>query len=180
MSPKAEEEREDLSEKCAELEAALEEANERAEKYLGQLKYARADLENLQKRTQRRIEEAIERANGRLIEQLLPVLDELGLAIEAAGDSDEGIVAGVRMVKGRLEKVLGSEGVRPIEAVGRQFDPHYHEAVLEVETQDHPDGCVLEEIRKGYTYKDRVIRASMVKVARHPSSEEVKEENESG
>jgi len=74
--------------------------------------------------------------------------------------------------------MLDAEGVSPIKAVGELFDPHLHEAVLEVETSDFPDGHVAEELRKGYLYKDRVLRASMVKVARKPSSKEDQEEVE--
>jgi len=73
-------------------------------------------------------------------------------------------------VKGKLEKLLESEGVTPMEALGAPFDPNLHEAMLEVETSDLPDGVVAEELRRGYLYKERVLRASMVKVARNPGS----------
>ena len=110
---------------------------------------------------------------------LLPIVEELDLAIEAARKTaNSGILKGVEMVKKKIEKMLDSEGVSPIEAVGRTFDPHLHEAVIEVETSDQPDGTVIEEIRKGYTYRDQVLRASMVKVARNPSSKEDEEEVE--
>ena len=183
MSPKQKEEEaeeEDCLKRVGELEADLEEERKRAETYLNQLKYAKADLENLQKRTQRNIEEALIRANGRLLMQLLPILDELELAIEAARTGGGEIVEGVEMVRNKLGKLMEAEGVSSIKAVGEPFDPRLHEAVLEVETRDHPDGAVVEEFRKGYTFRDRVIRASMVKVARNPSSEEDQEvvENE--
>lgn len=167
-----------LEEKTAELEASLREEREKADRYLNQLKYARADLENLQKRTQRSIEEALDRANGRLLMQLLPILDELDLAIKAAETTEAGIAEGVGMVRNKLAKLMESEGVTPIEALGEPFDPRLHEAVLEVETEDHPDGSVVEEYRRGYRYRDRVLRASMVKVARSPGSEEDREEKE--
>lgn len=167
-----------LEEKVAELEASLKEEKDRAERYLNQLKYARADLENLQKRTQRSIEEALDRANGRLLMQLLPILDELDLAIKAAKTSKGSIVEGVEMVKNKLAKLMEAEGVSPIEAVGKPFDPRLHEAVLDVETRDHPDGSVIEEFRKGYRFRDRVLRASMVKVARYPGSDDIQEEVE--
>jgi len=154
-----------------ELEAALREERRNAETYLTQLKYARADLENLQKRMQRRIEDAVEGGNMRILMQLLPIVEELDLAIEAArAAGDDGILEGVEMVRGKLGKLLDGEGVSPIDAVGKPFDPHLHEAVLEVETRDQPDGTVVEEVRRGYLYKGRLLRASMVKVARNPSS----------
>ena len=157
-------------EEIAELEASIEEERRRAENYLNQLKYAKADLENLQKRTQRQIEEATSRANGRILMQLLTILDELGLAVEAAKEANGNILKGVEMVRGKLEKLLESEGVTPIEALGAPFDPNLHEAMLEIETSDLPDGVVAEELRRGYLYKERVLRASMVKVARNPGS----------
>ena len=182
MSPKPRKrkavEKKDRLKRVAELEEAFREEKEKAETYLNQLKYARADLENLQKRTQRHIDEAMERANGQLLMQLLPILDELELAIAAAKTGDGNILDGVEMVRGKLEKLMEAEGVSSIKAVGEPFDPRLHEAVLEVETSDHPDGIVTEEVRKGYTYRNRMLRASMVKVARNPSSKEDQEEVE--
>ena len=146
---------------------------------MNQLKYARADLENLRKQTQRQIEEALDRRSRYLLMSLLPIVEELDLAIEAAeNNANAGVLKGVEMVKRKMEKILESEGMTPIEAAGKAFDPHLHEAVLEVETKDHPDGTVIEELRKGYTYKNRVLRASMVKVARNPSSKNGEEEVE--
>ena len=175
MSPKPK--LKDLQKKLAKLEASLEDEAKRSEKYLNQLKYAKADMENLQKQTQKRIEDTISRANGRLLMQLLPILDELEMAIEASKNGEANIVEGVDMVKDKLQKVMMSDGVTPIDALGEPFDPRYHEAVLEVDTEDHPDGTVIEELRRGYMYNSRVLRASMVKVARNRSSDNDKEED---
>jgi molecular chaperone GrpE len=82
------------------------------------------------------------------------------------------------MVRKKLIKVLETEGVRQIEALGYPFDPFKHEAMMDVETEEEPDGYVLEEIRKGYMYKDRVLRASMVKVARNPKKDLEEKDNE--
>lgn len=166
-----------LEEKISELENSLEDERKISEKYLSQLKYARADLENLQKRTQRSIEEAKEKANGRMVIQLLTILDELDLAISAAKNSDGDIVEGVQMVRGKLWKLLDAGGLSPIEAYGKPFDPNLHEAVLEVETDEVENGFVAEELRKGYKFKGRVLRASMVKVAKNSGSDDVKEED---
>ncbi|MCW3992460.1 MAG: nucleotide exchange factor GrpE [Candidatus Bathyarchaeota archaeon] len=162
----------DILKRVADLEAALDEERKKTETYLTQLKYAKADLENTQKRTQRNIEEALVRANGKLLTRLLPILDELELAIEAARDGGGEIVEGVEMVRNKLVKLMEAEGMASIDAVGEPFDPRLHEAVLEVETSDHPAGTVVEEFRRGYTYRDRVLRASVVKVARNPSSDD--------
>ncbi len=167
-----------LEEKISKLENSLEDERKTSEKYLSQLKYARADLENLQKRTQRRIDEAQEKAKGGIVMQLITILDELDLAISAAENSEGDIVEGVEMVRGKLWKLLDAEGLAPIEAHGQPFDPNLHEAVLEVETDEVENGCVAEEFRKGYTFKGRVLRASMVKVAKNSGSDDVKEENE--
>jgi molecular chaperone GrpE len=102
--------------------------------------------------------------------QLLPIVDELGLAIQASKKINNNIFKGVKMVKQKLEKLLESEGVTPIEAIGGPFNPNLHEAVLEVETDDFPDGVVTEELRRGYLFSEKVLRASMVKVARNLSS----------
>jgi molecular chaperone GrpE len=175
MSPKPK--LKDLQKKLAKLEASVEDEAKKSEKYLSQLKYAKADMENLQKQTQKRIEDTISRANGRLLMQLLPILDELEMAIEASKNGEGNIVEGVDMVKGKLQKVMEAEGVTTIDALGEPFNPRYHEAVLEVDTENHPDGTVIEELRKGYTYNSRVLRASMVKVARNRSSDNDKEED---
>ncbi len=175
MSPKPK--LKDLQKKLAKLEASLEDEAKKSEKYLSQLKYAKADMENLQKQTQKRIEDTISRANGRLLMQLLPILDELEMAIEASKNGEGNIVEGVDMVKIKLQKTMTSEGVTPIDALGEPFDPRYHEAVLEVDTEDHPNGTVIEELRRGYMYNSRVLRASMVKVARNRSSDNDKEED---
>ena len=167
-----------LEEKISELENSLADERKTSEKYLSQLKYARADLENIQKRTLRRIDEAQEKTKGRIVMQLLTILDELELAISTAENSEGDILEGIGMVRGKLWKLLDAEGLAPIEAYGLPFDPNLHEAVLEVETDEVEDGCVAEEFRKGYTFKGRVLRASMVKVAKNSCSTDIEEENE--
>lgn len=162
---------EKLDERLEELQNRLENAESKAETYLNQLKYAKADLENLQKQTQRRIDDVVKRANGRLLESLLPIVDELDLAVDTAEETDSSVIDGIRMIKTKLENILEREGVKPIEAEGEKFDPYYHEALVEVEDSDQPDGYIVEEIRKGYTYQGKVLRASMVKVARKPKGE---------
>jgi molecular chaperone GrpE len=153
-------------EHIAELEAKLGEAKKNADIYLTQLMYARADLDNIQKQAQLRSEEAVDRANVRILAQLLTIADELGLAAANGGGK------GVEMVHVKLLKLLEQEGVKPMEPIGRPFDPYQHEALMEIETAEHPTGSVVEEIRRGYKYKDKVLRACMVKVSRAPSSKE--------
>ena len=167
-----------IEERISKLENSLADERKTSEKYLSQLKYARADLENLQKRTQRRIDEAQEKAKGRIMMHLLTILDELDLAISTAKTSKGDIIEGIGMVRGKLWKLLDSEGLAQIDAYGQPFDPNLHEAVLEVETDEVENGCVVEEFRKGYKFKGRVLRASMVKVAKNSGPNDVREENE--
>jgi molecular chaperone GrpE len=176
MTPKTSTKKE-LQKQVEELENKLKETEEKAEKYLSQLKYAKADLENIQKQSQKRMQDVMDKANGGLLQQLLPLLDEM--EILASRDAEkENLVQGIGMVLKKLQKVMYSEGVRVIDAEGRPFDPYRHDAVMEVETLEEPDGTVVEEVRRGYMYKDRVLRASVVKVARSPRESEEEDKDE--
>jgi molecular chaperone GrpE len=146
----------------SEAQNKLTETQRQSETYLSQLQYCKADLENIQKQTQRRIEESVQRGTARILAELLPITDELSIASEKTKDG------GITMIQSKLLKLLDHEGVTPIEAVGKPFDPYKHEAVLEIETAECPPGTVIEEIRKGYTYRDKTLRPTMAKVARAP------------
>ncbi|MCD6263831.1 nucleotide exchange factor GrpE [Candidatus Bathyarchaeota archaeon] len=164
----------ELMKRVEELEEALRAERERAETYLRQLKYAKADLENLRKMVKRQVEEAVRSGNERLIRELLVVLDDLELALEAGGKAGdrEALMEGVEMVLRKFRKILESEGLKPIEALGRPFNPDLHEAVMRVEDPDRPEGVVIEEVRRGYMLRGKVIRPSMVKVSVNPRREE--------
>jgi len=162
--PKTEEQLESLQE-------ALETEKRRAENYLTQLKYARADLENLKNRCDREIDEVKKHCTERIITDLLDVADELELAIQSArsSESSEALVQGVEMTLKKLKKILENEGVSPMKCVGELFDPSKHSAVAKTE-EEGVDGCrVVEEVRKGYTMREKVIRPSIVKVVVQPS-----------
>ncbi len=162
--PKPKPKRQKAEERIAELEQQLTDTGKQLETTINQLKYAKADLDNLQKQTQRRIEEACDRNNARLLSQLITIADELNIvASNTKNEADN-------MIHAKLLRLLEAEGVKPIEAQGKPFDPYRHEAILEVETDTCPPGNVAEEIRGGYTYKDKVLRAAMVKVAKAPST----------
>jgi len=159
-----------------ELEQMLEASEDKAGRYLKDLQYARADIQNMQKQNLKRIQDVMDRANGSILQQLIPLLDELHIL--GSNDAEDKLIEGVQMVERKLMKVLELEGVQSIEAEGLKFDPFKHEAIMEVETLDVEDGCVAEEVRRGYTYKDRVLRASVVKVARAPDVVEIKIEDD--
>src|SRR3989304_9122423 len=160
------EEEDNCAKKVTELEASLKEKTKLEETYLNQLKYAKADLENLQKHMQRRIDQGVTMEKEKLILQLLPLAEELDLALEEARKTEKGsLLEGVEMVKRKLWKMLSCEGVCTIEAVGKPFDPRVHEAMLEVETHNQPDGTVIEEVKKGYILNGKGRKPSVVKVA---------------
>jgi len=176
MTPKKKPTKKELQKRVEELEKELQDAAQQSAKYLSQLKYAKADLENVQKQNQKRLIDVMDRANGELLEKLLPFVDELDILYSKDAEKQK-LVEGVKMVHGKLLKLLESEGITQIEAVGEKFDPFKHEAIMEVETLDVPDGFIAEEIRRGYTFKDKVLRASVVKVARAPDVVEIKIED---
>lgn len=125
-----------------------------------------ADFENYKRRIRNEIE-AIEKYQAQnLVMDLLPTLDnfERALKTEAKSEDAKSLLKGIEMVYRSLMEALEKAGVKPIEAVGKQFDPHYHHAVMQGKNEDYEANIVLEEFQKGYMLKDRVIRPSMVKV----------------
>lgn len=131
-----------------------------------------ADFENFKRRTQQEQQEARRYGTATVIRRLLPVMDDLERALETAPEgAGEGWLRGVQLVLRKLRETLESAGVEPIEAVGRPFDPSLHEATGFEETSDQPEGTVVTELRRGYRLHDRVLRPSLVRVARHPREE---------
>lgn len=124
-----------------------------------------ADFENFKKRSARETAAAGESAIARFIEQLLPVLDAFERAVDAVSGADETVRRGVELAFGEFTSTLGRNGVVRIEALGQPFDPDLHEAVAHEETGEHEAPVVVEELRAGYRINNRVIRATMVRVA---------------
>jgi molecular chaperone GrpE len=177
MTPRKKPSKKELEERIEILERELHTTAEQSEKYLNQLKYARADLENVQKQNQKRLSDVMNRANGEILEKLLTFVDELEILTSKDADKKK-LVEGVKMVHDKLLKLIESEGVTVIKTAGEKFDPFKHEAIMEVETMDVPNGHIVEEIRRGYVFKDKVLRASVVKVARAPDVVEIKIEDD--
>ncbi len=161
----------------AELLRELDEEKERSQEYLNRLKYAQADIENVKKRYERQLEETRKYSTETLIVKLLDVLDELELAIKHAqgANNTETLTEGVQMTAKRLQKILREEGVSPIDALGKPFDPTKHVAVAQIETNDADECTVIEEVRKGYVMREKVIRPSIVKVTAKSSSNQKNE-----
>jgi molecular chaperone GrpE len=128
-----------------------------------------ADFENFRKRVQQDRLETLKYGAATIVQRLLPVLDDAERALERVPEgTDERWARGLYLVLQHLREVLESTGVRPIEAVGRPFDPNVHEAIGYEETTEHPEGTVIVELRRGYRLHDRVLRPALVKVGRRP------------
>jgi molecular chaperone GrpE len=129
-----------------------------------------AEFDNYRKRSAREQAEQATRANERLVKELLPILDDLGRALEAAADHEEAkLEEGVRLVHRSLESVLERQGLAEIATDGK-FDPHVHEALL-TQPSELPEGDVLQVIQKGYSLGDRVLRPARVVVSSGPPEE---------
>jgi molecular chaperone GrpE len=177
MTPMKKPTKKELYKRVEDLEKELQSLSEQSAKYLNQLRYAKADLENIQKQNRKRLNDIIERASGELLEKLLTFIDELEILYTKEA-SKEKLVEGVKMVHGKLIKLVESEGVIKIDAIGEKFDPFKHEAIMEIESFDIPDGFIAEEIRRGYVFKSKVLRPSVVKVAKTPDVVEIKIEDD--
>lgn len=146
--------------RIAELEKLVDEHQQRTLR-------TQADFDNFRKRTQKEKEELASYASMKLVEQLLPVIDNFERAISASKESGdfESFSKGVDMIFRQFGQLLEQEGVKPIEAVGQPFNPEVHQAVMQVESDEHEEGIVVEELQKGYVMKEKVLRPAMVKVS---------------
>ena len=126
-----------------------------------------AEFENFRKRTDKEKAAMFETGARSVIEKVLPVVDnfERGLAAVPENEKDSAFVEGMNKIYKQLMTELDNMGVKPIEAVGQEFDPNYHNAVMHIEDENYGENIVAEEFQKGYTYHDTVVRHSMVKVA---------------
>ena len=132
-----------------------------------------ADFENFKKRAAREKTESAQYATASVLQKLLPVLDNFEMALAAAQAVTDGknasLQSGVTMIQSQLKSILVESGLEEIDAAGKPFDPNFHEAVSEQESADVPEGHVLQQLRKGYKLKDRLLRAATVIVAKKPA-----------
>jgi molecular chaperone GrpE len=158
------------------LEQQLAEARALAEDRLDQMKRMKAEFENSKQRMIREQTDVIERASRRIVEQLLPVLDDFERALESALEhaADESIVRGVELVLGKLRDVLSAEGLERMDVHGKPFDPHEHEAVSS-QPGDVSEATVLDVVRPGYKLKGKTVRPALVRVET-PRHEEATED----
>ncbi|MDQ1279861.1 MAG: molecular chaperone GrpE [Thermoproteota archaeon] len=169
-----------LEKEVENLRKALKKEQEKVNDYLNRLKYLQADFENFQRRTQKEMDEKVNYGNLNLICELLPVLGELELAVEAGKQSSDknSIIEGIEMILKKTYDVLGRQGLRKIDAIGCPFDPNKHDAIIKVPTKDYKEGTVIEEIRKGFMLKGKVIRPSLVKVAIYSQNDNIVEKGD--
>ena len=168
-------EQELLSPTPEELNELREQAAKAAE-YYDRLQRQVAEADNLRKRFAKEKQDAIRYANEALIENLLPTMDSFEMAITATRDSGanniESLKTGIEMVYTQLKRTLEEAGVTEIDAVGQAFDPSQHEAMSRKQTDEADEGTVLEQTRKGYRLRDRLLRAASVVVAAPVGEEE--------
>lgn len=156
-------------EQITELQTRAAKADENWERLLR----TTADFDNFKKRAAREKTEASQYANYSLISKLLPILDNFEMALAAAQNAQcdklAALQSGVAMIQQQLKSALTETGLEEIDAAGKPFDPNFHEAVSEQESTDTPEGHVLQQLRKGYKLKERLLRPATVIVAKPPA-----------
>lgn len=161
----------ELQEKVENLQKELGEKIKLVEERLNQLKYLQADFDNYRKNFEKEKEKIIELANENLMKDLLVVVDDLERALQSI--ENERNKEGLIMLHKNLVKALENHGLKKIEALGKKFNPHHHEALLKVRS-DKEEGIVVEELQPGYMLKSKIIRHSKVKVADNTPGGDVK------
>jgi molecular chaperone GrpE len=147
----------------------------KADEHWDRLLRATADFENFKKRAARERIEAGHAASAALLNKLLPILDNFEMAQAAAqtaqGDKLAALQTGIAMIQQQLKGILVEAGLEEIDAAGKPFDPAFHEAVSQQESDQIPEGHVLQQIRKGYKHRERLLRPAAVTVAKKPAAE---------
>jgi len=147
----------------------LKEEAEKAAQYWDRILRMQADFENMRKRLEKEKQDFVKFANEGIILELLNILDDLERTLELAQKNQQDFsvfLKGIEMILAHLYDLLKRYGVKPIEAKGKIFDPHYHEVLLQAESDEVPQHTVLEELQKGYMLNDKVIRTAKVKVSK--------------
>ena len=156
-----------IKEKTKKTKKKKDERDEKIEELSDKLLRQMAEFDNFRKRTEKEKSAMYEIGAKDIIEKLLPVVDnfERGLTAVPEEQKEDAFVTGMEMIYKQIMTMLEGVGVKPIEAVGQEFNPDLHNAVMHVEDESVGDNVVVEEFQKGYTYRDSVVRYSMVKVA---------------
>lgn len=173
------EESELVGEDIESLKEAIGQEKEKAEGYLANWQRAEADFRNYKKREEQEKKDLINWANSALVCEILPVLDAFDRAFEAGTPEGEGLdwIIGFRQIQKMLLDVLGKHGLAQMKCVGEKFDPNFHEAIAQ---QEGAEGVVLDEVRKGYRLRDKLIRAPQVVVGGGGESVAAEEAKQAG
>jgi len=157
----------------AELEQKLQEKEEELKKCQDKVLRLAAELENFKKRVEREKLEHMKYALEEFAKELLPFLDNLERAIEAAQDNsaDSALLEGINLTLSGVRKILERFKVQPVTALGEPFDPNYHQAMMQEESDDHPPNTVIRELQKGYLIHDRLLRPALVVVSKAGSQQ---------
>lgn len=170
-------ENEEKQEHKEDLEQKLEEKEEEIEEWKDHYMRLKADFENYQKHVQRQQKKFVETAHKDLIQDLLDILDSFDEAIPSLKKQDPDAAKGIEMIYNNLRNKLKKHGLKPIEAMGKKFDPYIHDVLLEEES-DQEKGTIIEEYQKGYMLNDNIIRHSKVKVSKGKQNDNEVEEND--
>jgi molecular chaperone GrpE len=150
-------------------EEVLAESRAEAQKNWDLYLRERAELENYRKRMQREKEDLARFANENLLREMLPILDNLERAVaHAEQDQEGGLLEGVKMTLDQFRKTLERLGVLPVPAIGEPFSPDCHEAMGQIESSEHAPNTIVQEMQKGYTLNDRLLRPALVMIAKAP------------
>ena len=154
------------------LEAELEQAQAQAAEYLDGWQRTQAEFSNYKKRQETERAQMITLANANLLRKLLPVVDDFERALATLPSHLEQLTwsEGILIIKRKLDAIIESEGVKPIETAGQTFDPRYHEAVTHEEAPGYQEDQIIGEVQKGYTLGERILRPALVRVAKAPST----------
>src|SRR6267378_2388595 len=145
----------------------LKERAAKADEHWERLLRTTADFDNFKKRAAREKQDAIKYANESLLQKLIPILDNFEMA---QSDAAQSLQTGVNMIYQQLKNALSEAGLEELDATGKTFDPNFHEAVSQRETNDLPEGQVVQQLRKGYKFRDRLLRPASVVVAKKPGA----------
>jgi len=150
------------------LQAQYEAECKKSKELLDQLQRLQAEFDNFRKRMENRFDDITRFASEEIILKMLDIYDNLQRSLEIDfSENPEGAKAGINAIQKQMEKILSNEGVRPIESVGKEFDPYYQNAVNRVCDTTKPDRIVVEEYQKGYMFKEKVLRPAVVCVNQH-------------
>jgi molecular chaperone GrpE len=157
----------DLVDQLEELRTSLEEMELKTEEYLDGWQRARAEFANYKKRILREQTEIHQAARGEVIKLYLDIADDLERALEKKPDDGDGETwaAGIDIIFQKLRNRLGSEGIKPMNALGHEFDPNIHEAIMKEESDEYESGIIIEVMQEGYWIGDKVLRPAQVRVA---------------